>query len=498
MLETIETLAHQIESAGKNSEVEALETNIKACEYLINNGNNNPVLLYFIANAYSFLRRIQENENQNINAWEWNNDYRKQELISLRKAILHPHFNELHQYRKCQIYTNLGNILSNTGRFIEAFDEWDRALEIESGFGMALIQIPICLHTYTRFLYYEKHKYLFYQKAYHYASVDCTKFKYPPEHSEDLIVNQRVEFCKWWNTVSKQYVKYKKLEDCKASLGNTKSEIHYRKWCLSNKLFVNPLNDLRACELAAADVHSLGIMTTNIGDGPYFHSMFDQMKQEFIAARYMLYLGSHKKNKKYVNKKINLTNTLDYPVYGIDVEQVKASYRIAYSILDKIASFLDSYFKLQNTGSIYFNTVWYKDKKLHDVFKISKNLPLRGLFWLSKDLKYDASDGNDLRLYLEPNAQKLSDIRNALEHGYVRVIEYDFINPVWQSDIAREVITYNDLLSKTLYLHKLIRSALIYLSLAVNFEEKNKPKNDDTISVSEVVPRYQNNYMNLY
>jgi hypothetical protein len=41
-----------------------------------------------------------------------------------------------------------------------------------------------------------------------------------------------------------------------------------------------------------------------------------------------------------------LPNTLDYPSYALAVERQRTAFRVAYSLLDKIAFFLNDYFSV--------------------------------------------------------------------------------------------------------------------------------------------------------
>jgi HEPN superfamily protein len=109
------------------------------------------------------------------------------------------------------------------------------------------------------------------------------------------------------------------------------------------------------------------------------------MKQEFVSARWMLYEGLHATRVHFSDRDVTLLNTLDYPTLGLPIEQVKAAYRIAYSLLDKIAYFLNDYAKLgMNARQVYFKTVWHENgdfrKGIRASLRDSKNLPLRGLF----------------------------------------------------------------------------------------------------------------------
>ena len=71
----------------------------------------------------------------------------------------------------------------------------------------------------------------------------------------------------------------------------TKEEHDYRHWCLTNRLYLNPSNDLGEYTVATTD--SLGLASHVVPvDAPHtFESFFDQMKQEYVSARWMLYEG---------------------------------------------------------------------------------------------------------------------------------------------------------------------------------------------------------------
>src|SRR5437762_3400414 len=101
----------------------------------------------------------------------------------------------------------------------------------------------------------------------------------------------------------------------------------------------------------------------------------------------MLYEGTHAERRHFSDY-----NTLDYPSYSLAVEKMKAAYRIAYSLLDQVAFFLNDYAKLSvDPRQVYFRTIWYtnRDRKKrvvrNELVEI-RTWPRRGLFWLSDDL----------------------------------------------------------------------------------------------------------------
>ena len=97
------------------------------------------LLLYFEANAWSGMSGIREQRGSNMVQWFgpaaecW-----EKEIVNLRRASNSPGFPKLARIPRCQILTNLGIRLSSLGRFSEAIECFDEALEIDARFGMAL------------------------------------------------------------------------------------------------------------------------------------------------------------------------------------------------------------------------------------------------------------------------------------------------------------------------------------------------------------------------
>jgi hypothetical protein len=162
---------------------------------------------------------------------------------------------------------------------------------------------------------------------------------------------------------------------------------------------------------------------------------------------------------------------------------------VAYSLFDKIAYFLNDYLELKiPERAISFRSVWYEGQRkkdgLRQDFVACENLPLRGLFWLSKDL-YENKQG--FREAIEPVARELAEIRNHLEHKYLKLhsewagvpspdarAELPFLTDSLAHSLCRD-----DFEDKTMHLLKMARAALIYLSLAVHSEENRRQRARD-------------------
>jgi hypothetical protein len=211
---------------------------------------------------------------------------------------------------------------------------------------------------------------------------------------------------------------------------------------------------------------------------PVFQGFFNELKQAFISARYSYYefehgLPEHKVH--FSDKGRHIVDTLDYPQHGLRHECLRSAFRVAYSIFDKIGYFLNEYFGLGiDRNKVYFRRLWFsQDGKVKSQIQDLKNLPLRGLYYLSKDFH---DDDPEYIATADPEARDIADIRNHLEHKYFKV---HWLGPMPLS--AKGDINYDELAysvsessfsSKTLRLLRSAREALIYLSAAVHARER--------------------------
>ncbi len=165
-----------------------------------------------------------------------------------------------------------------------------------------------------------------------------------------------------------------------------------------------------------------------------------------------------------------------------DGSSPNSSSRFAYSLLDKIAFFLNHYIKLNiNERQIYFKTIWYgncdRNNPVRPIFEQSENWPLRGLFSLSKDLFDETAQD-----VMEPEARSLYLMRNKLEHSYLKIHEIlvprppgNVLSDFWTDRLAYPV-QREAFEAMTLHVFKLARAALIYLSLGMHREEQKRDR----------------------
>lgn len=383
-----------------------------------------------------------------------------------------------------QLTVNYGNILSQCGRYVKSINNLNEVLE--SNFPMAIGNLALKIVDYSYFN--ESHRKIMLYHAFHLLESILDENVMFPE--KRLAQGQ---FYKYLNgiksSVGSEYLKTAfSFNDFLEPVDNmSEEEVRYRTWIGANGLALNQLNDIFfEVEVGYDPLHLPGIVE-ELGNSwfPRYHGIFNQVKQEYASARFWIYEGLTDRSIHYSDKDVYLVNTFDYPVYGVGIEKVKAAYRSIYSIFDKIAYFLNKYLELGiSDGAISFATLWYKEvrgqKRRDEIRKIQReNYALNGLWWIYKDLRNKTVYGDK---HIDPVLKRISDVRNAMEHRYLKIIDYYGLNQNKQDNRLDEFaynISFNDFEKLTIELLKLTREAIIQLIMVVKIEESKKESNRD-------------------
>lgn len=476
--DALEHLGLLIDVAGDEQSEEGLRHAVHLGEELLDSGiagADAAIVHYFLGNAWCRLRDLRGFADQNT-VWEWEHEEAGAAILAFRKAYTHRRSADLALLRRCQIATNLGNLYSNVGRFVEALGYYNAALSLNANFGMAIAAKANCLLFYARALYDEGHQAVFARTVADLAD-DALQLPLEPGVHESLERQRRIAEGRAGLPIEAFD------EERQDSLGNDSEEASYREWCLDCRLYVNPLNDLVALPIAAQDVLHLPniVVRTEVGSG--FHGFFNHLKQEFAASRYFTFKALRTiTHRHYADNDIGLVETWNDTVLSLANEQLKWGFRSAYSILDKIAVFIAKYFDVDLPDHrVKFRSIWHRKGKsangLATVFDDRQNWPLRGLYWISKDF---IEDDDEFHQALEPDAQEVATLRNRLEHRYVRVVHQRIVRGpdeprLVPPDPFAYVVTLEDLNAKVLRLLRTSRAALIYLALALHQEERQRP-----------------------
>ncbi len=452
------------------------------------------LLDYFRANVWAC--HYQQRLANRTAIWDFEQPELQQQVFLLRRAANSPGFVSIDAMRRCQILTNLGNQLDTLGRFVEARTCWNAALSIDSNFWMARANRGRGFMHYADALYDPGHRAVFALHSHRDLVEAVTQIaKYP--HLGDY------QLTSIFLQSAKQIANHYDIETIGKAhkpngwdIGTEPAERTYRSWCLNNVLFLNPLNDVDAATIAARDIMSLPDFTTAINEPPMIVGMFNELKQSFVSARWLLWEGRKTDEVHFSDRNVLLYNTFDHPAYGLSVEKVKIAFRMAYSIFDKIAYLLNHYLDLGIPATrVSFKTIWRENDRrpVRDCFTKSENWPLRGLFWLSKDLFE-----KDMQESTEPEARALAELRNHLEHKYVKVNETVLLSPLSVGSPMQDTLAYaicrSDLEQRTLRLMQLVRSALIYLSLGIHREERERAKERDGLTATVLLDPWRDEW----
>lgn len=473
---TLNEIAIAIDAALDNQNLEELEKLAEQCQQQFSKfeGKDRALLKYFEANAYGAINQIQNKNDANY-AWSWERPHTVAELLALRQAIIEPDFDELDEYRRCQIYTNLGNCLNTLGRFVEALEAWNKALTICPVFAMAAGNKGHGLAYYARAVYDEGHKDIIFAAARDSFAITLGKALWDVTERQAA----RPGFKRLHDQLSEMLIEIKYDEDRDLdqwSLGETEPEKHYRRWCLDHQLFLTPLNDVLNSSVAVRDVFHLPNHQYDVSDTVRFPSYFNLMKQEYVSARYWLYKSFEEPGANFVDKGVRLMDGNDGVRYGHHAEELRAAFRGAYSIFDKVALFLNEYFGVGLApNQVSFRNVWYEKKIPRAALVERRNWPLRGLYYLSKDL-FD----EELNLVATPDARQIAQLRNRNEHRFLSLQK--FVTGETSSDDVHQYILIGDFQDRVLRTLRMARAALIYLSLAMHREEelRKEEKKDKT------------------
>ena len=435
------------------------------------------VVEYFRANAWA-ARSHMTNVRQ---TWSWEVPELQEELLALSRASNHPGFAQLDKGRQCQILTNHANLLNLVERTIDAIAVWDKALKIIPNFSMALGNRGNGLKGYARMIVDDYKRAMVTLHAFDglRSAINENAFHdaVDPRTTIAFFSHQAAELAGVVNIDAIRDIQNLHHGD----EGRSKIERTYRRWCLEHRLFLCPMNDLGPYPAAANDDLMLPPLCEGVNDRPNGHlpppiiGYFSQMKQEYVSARFMLFEGVSSERLHFSDRGVALTDTLDYPLYSLASERIRTAFRIAYSLLDKVAFLVDRYWALDKVPDrISFKNVWMAENKarLLPQFEKCENLSLRGLFWLSKELFDD-----QLKQTTAADARELHSIRNALEHTYLRVNEgwaKPFIINGTISNNFGIAIGSDELEAKAMRVMQIARSALFYVSFAIGIEERKK------------------------
>ncbi len=520
--------------------------------------------LYITGNCYQVLYQHRE--------MEWYSDDLSKAAIFFRKALnilnklTFPSQETL--FLKSCIETNLANSLSAQGRAFCCIPLWDRAISQSNPVAM------ICKAQNELFLanvlydpgHQEYHLFVAYKLI-----VQGLKYKKYLYEEQQIAFHEDGELMKFKNWFEGNFTESSFGEfEVQSYEFDTRKQKHYLAWCGRNNLFINDLNDVLCSEVVYQDIISLPSFSYKLNQSLsmhetlMYHGNFDELKNDYCYARYLFYtaLNIPQDTKHFFNDTYPHVDDMSHSLTNLKSSHYKSAFRTLYSLFDKISYFLHRFLELndiKDDNKITFDAIFRDISKKnawvpHPRLKTSENSFIHALFYILKDIR-DVKDATPTTRWLDPEAKSFAEIRNALEHRSLKIID-DFGYTLTQSDkeytseklkkyiVEKEqcildlkklhheikdiengknsndlatitgrksaleikkkeleslineqhrlsthslLITVSEFESRTLTLMKLARNSIIYLSLALHFEEQSKPRSDGFI-MPTVVP----------
>ena len=461
-------LAQKIDAASDDGDEATLRALDEECVRLMESakGEDRVRLHFFRSNTYYAI--ISSKHNNAEYTWSWKQSDGVQNALLLRKAISEPAFSSIDPTLACQIRTNLANRLNSLGRPVAANEQWLKVLELEPSFAKALANRGLGIAHYGNTLYDINHTTLLLAAAR--QNFDRALAFDALWESDDRstiapdLIQKRDELIEYLTSIGYD----EELDLNQWSLGDTQEERSYRRWCLKNRLFLNPLNDAYIECVSATDVLHLPSHSYRITETPRFVAFYNLMKQEYISARYRLYCGIHDVDPEFLSRDVQMLDSWEDQALGHYTENLRSAFRSSYAIFDKVGLFLNDYYEVGiEPRRVSFRGIWFEKPNsaslnLRSMFRNHPNWPLRGLYFLSKDL-FD----QNFKDVAEPDAFNLARLRQQVEHRFLSLQHFQ----EGENTATHMRISVEEFRKKTFRLLKMAREALIYVSLAMHREE---------------------------
>lgn len=384
--EFIKTAAAYIDLGNDLGNVAAINFVIKQLDKRIDTVNcqeNLCLMHYYTGVAYGviFDQTISKTEED----WIWEQDIVEKELYQLRLAFENI-TTRIDPKISAFILINLANRFDNIGRFLLSHDFWNNATFRYPNLGMAQANMGNSLMYYGRnYVNLAKYQIASFQIAHQFFTIALTKQLFPGVRSK---VKARLTKL---DTDYSQPLNYLLVRQ---DMVEEYTDSDYATWVTNNGLWLNPLSGISPKLNCNKDDLTLFHNEQNITD------FFNAIKADFRYCRWLFF--------------DTLENEDEF-----SVQRKKSAFKEAYSIFDKVAYLISTIYNLDNANHprLSFSRMWYnkldKNKGLNPVFTGTKNLMLRALFWVSKDI-YLNEDG--FKNMIEPKAKEINNIRNFVEH----------------------------------------------------------------------------------
>lgn len=429
---------------------------------------------YDIALAYADIRTLEPSDShleKEILNYRKAIDIYEMEIALTEEEATEQEDYSLAQWIAMRCYCNLGNTLCETNRYIAAIESYFAAICISEAFSMASLNLSAALFQSSIFQITSEAEKYFTHAAYYYFKL-TERNQVNLEEPGGLAELDRIRQHWVKRAIDKYGIRF--LDEELQGFGKrdySEKEYDYRSWLSGFRLFLNVESEL----IVLSDFWGDYITLPDNADSTVYHEytgLFNQIKQEYITARYLWYISSELQKPEegsYLNKERNLKGITSNDVFCIRESLLRQSLKMAASTFDRIGFFLNWYFSVGLRGDkIGFKQIWRdtirrRESDIPNPMKEYRadNPFLEALFWLQKDFVED----DEVSLTSDA-ANRIVKMRNNMEHNCLRTVKR---TPKSDPRIKFTVYTTESQIEQNVFnTLKLLREAILYLVLAVN------------------------------
>lgn len=361
-----------------------------------------------------------------------------QNSISLYRDSLKWNSSEVEEFN---IKNNLAVSLGHVGRFLEAMTYYEENIKKNNNHVKSSTSWADSLLNLVSKYDIEETPSLYYKTA-----ERLNKIYLEPTHEAIIInVENHLSTCKTrlnndGHELNSELINKNKTDEEKYFQNH--SEL--RKFAFDNNLTLSEHAIYCKCNLSYQDDINLKSSNQDL------NKLIEIIKSEYSFSRFLLFEYQAKSHPEPDDVLFDNSTTFRT---GYNIEYLKSSFKVAFSILDKIGNGILSHYGINQDNYTYFENVFDVHK---DSLKSKKNISLCALYSLSLDLN---KDNGKLRLYKK--------LRNLIEHEFT----YEIKETDTFFDESNKTISLLELENFTLELLKIIRSAIFSFIFLVRSDE---------------------------
>lgn len=381
--------------------------------------------------------------------------------------------------------TDCGNSFDIMGRYLDALDCYERALKLDSSFGMAAGNRGITfLNVASLMGAHESHVLLE-------AASDL-----------DIAISDRDRVLRCGGQSALETFKRRRsgllvTEDSQYSATGPSPQLGdpHLDWCLQNQLFLHISPDCIRAESATLDAVTFKSISLSLAEDSVLDraneivDAFNAIKQDYIVARYLVWLASADDSPisaqaKTITRGTSFWDTLNYAYWGVRPGIGIQALKVTIDTLDTIAAFVHLYLRSgRGVRDVEFRTLPYANSRskkklapaLAECFKRpEQNRGLAALCDLSAEL--DEQSASPLR--------RLVQRRHAATHRFLSV----HVEGTPDSSDWIERLSWPELLEESLESLRITRRAILYLAQMIRVHEKATDVPDSPRSMTMPLP----------